>query len=57
MEPSWQLEAVLAHECAHILRCDYLVNLLQSLVETVLFYPRSLVDFGPDQARTRVVLR
>jgi len=33
-----QLEAVLAHECAHIRRYDYLVNLLQSLVETVLFY-------------------
>lgn len=33
-----QLEAVLAHELAHIHRHDYLVNLLQSLVETVLFY-------------------
>jgi TonB family protein len=33
-----QLEAVLAHECAHIRRHDYLVNFLQSLVETVLFY-------------------
>jgi len=33
-----QVEAVLAHELAHIRRCDYLVNLLQSLVETLLFY-------------------
>jgi TonB family protein len=33
-----QLEAVLAHEMAHIRRHDYLVNVLQSLVETVLFY-------------------
>ncbi|AKQ65746.1 Regulatory sensor-transducer, BlaR1/MecR1 family [Myxococcus hansupus] len=33
-----QLEAVLAHELAHIRRHDYLVNLLQSLVETLLFY-------------------
>ncbi|KFE66560.1 M56 family metallopeptidase [Hyalangium minutum] len=33
-----QLEAVLAHELAHIRRHDYLVNLLQALVETVLFY-------------------
>jgi TonB family protein len=33
-----QLEAVLAHEFAHIARHDYLVNLLQNLVETLLFY-------------------
>ena len=33
-----QLEAVLAHELAHIRRHDYLVNLLQSMVETLLFY-------------------
>lgn len=33
-----QLEALLAHELAHIRRHDYLVNLLQSLVETCFFY-------------------
>ena len=33
-----QIEALLAHELAHIRRHDYLVNLLQTLVETVLFY-------------------
>lgn len=33
-----QLEALLAHELAHVCRHDYLVNVLQSLVETVLFY-------------------
>lgn len=33
-----QLEAVLAHELAHIRRHDYLFNLLQSIVEVVLFY-------------------
>lgn len=33
-----QIEAILAHELAHIRRCDYLVNLLQSVVETLLFY-------------------
>jgi beta-lactamase regulating signal transducer with metallopeptidase domain len=33
-----QLEAILAHELAHIRRHDYLVNLLQILVETVMFY-------------------
>jgi len=33
-----QIEAILAHELAHIRRHDYLVNLLQSLAETLLFY-------------------
>jgi hypothetical protein len=32
------LDAVLAHELAHVRRQDYLVNALQSLVETLLFY-------------------
>ena len=33
-----QLRAILAHELAHVRRHDYLVNLLQSMVETLLFY-------------------
>ncbi len=33
-----QLEMVLAHELAHIRRYDYAVNLMQTLVETLLFY-------------------
>ncbi|NLX59863.1 MAG: M48 family metalloprotease [Phycisphaerae bacterium] len=33
-----QLEVVLAHELAHIRRHDYLVNLVQVAVETLLFY-------------------
>ncbi|HYH87089.1 MAG TPA: M56 family metallopeptidase, partial [Pyrinomonadaceae bacterium] len=33
-----QLEAVLAHELAHVRRYDYIVNLLQTAVETLLFY-------------------
>lgn len=33
-----QLEAILAHELAHIRRGDFVVNLLQSLVEVLLFY-------------------
>lgn len=33
-----QLEALLAHELAHIRRCDYLVNILQTIVETLGFY-------------------
>ena len=33
-----QLEAILAHELAHVRRHDYLINLLQTVVETLLFY-------------------
>ena len=33
-----QVEALIAHELAHVRRHDYLVNLLQSVVETLLFY-------------------
>jgi len=33
-----ELEAVLAHELAHIRRFDYAANLLQSAIETVMFY-------------------
>ena len=33
-----QLELILAHELAHICRYDYLVNLLQTIIETLLFY-------------------
>jgi GWxTD domain-containing protein len=33
-----QIEAIFAHELAHIRRHDYLVSVFQSLVESVLFY-------------------
>jgi uncharacterized protein (TIGR03435 family) len=33
-----QIEAILAHELAHIRRHDFLVNLLQTFAETILFY-------------------
>jgi HEAT repeat protein/beta-lactamase regulating signal transducer with metallopeptidase domain len=33
-----QVEVLLAHELAHVRRYDYAVNLLQSVIETVLFY-------------------
>jgi protein involved in polysaccharide export with SLBB domain/beta-lactamase regulating signal transducer with metallopeptidase domain len=33
-----QVEAILAHELAHVRRHDYLVNLIQSAVETLMFY-------------------
>ena len=37
LSPS-QVDAILAHELAHIRRHDFLVNLLQTLAETLLFY-------------------
>ena len=33
-----EIELLLAHELAHIRRCDYLINLLQTVVETLFFY-------------------
>jgi bla regulator protein BlaR1 len=33
-----QIEAILLHELTHIKRHDYIVNILQSLIETVLFF-------------------
>jgi bla regulator protein BlaR1 len=34
----WHLELIVMHELAHVRRHDYLVNLLQVIVETLLFY-------------------
>jgi GWxTD domain-containing protein len=36
--PVAQIESILLHELAHIRRADYLVNLMQTLVEGLLFY-------------------
>lgn len=36
--PYTQVESIIAHELAHIKRYDFLVNLLQSFIETVFFY-------------------
>lgn len=36
--PAEEVEAVLLHELAHIRRSDYLVNLLQSVVEIIFFF-------------------
>ncbi|MBN2212736.1 MAG: pentapeptide repeat-containing protein [Bacteroidales bacterium] len=33
-----QLEAVILHELAHIVRKDYIINILQSVVEIIFFY-------------------
>lgn len=46
-----QVEALLAHELAHIRRHDYLVNLLQTAIETLLFY-HPAVWWISRQART-----
>ena len=40
--PTAQIEAILAHELAHIRRHDYLVNMLQSFVEVVFFFHPAL---------------
>jgi GWxTD domain-containing protein len=36
--PSGQIESILLHELAHIRRHDYLVNLMQIVVESLVFY-------------------
>ena len=36
--PVGQIEALLLHELAHVRRCDYLVNLIQTVIETIFFY-------------------
>lgn len=36
--PARQMESILLHELAHIQRADYLINLIQILVEGLLFY-------------------
>ena len=33
-----QLETILLHELAHIKRYDYLINILQTIIETILFF-------------------
>ena len=47
-----QLEAILSHELAHIKRNDYIVNCMQVMVETVLFYhPVGLVAVAGNPPR------
>jgi beta-lactamase regulating signal transducer with metallopeptidase domain len=36
--PPQQIEAILLHELAHILRKDYLINIIQSFIELIFFY-------------------
>lgn len=48
-----QLRAVLAHELAHVRRHDYLVNLLQTAVETLLFFHPGVWWLGRTLRRER----
>ena len=48
--PPQEVEAIILHELAHIRRADYLVNLLQSLVEVLFFY-HPAVQWMSRQAR------
>ncbi len=36
--PANQIEAIIAHEIAHIRRNDYIFNVLQTMIETILFF-------------------
>lgn len=36
--PPIQMEAILSHELAHIARADYLINLMQLVIESLFFY-------------------
>jgi beta-lactamase regulating signal transducer with metallopeptidase domain len=40
--PAEQVEALLLHELAHVRRHDYLINILQSVAEALLFYNRAV---------------
>ena len=54
--PREQVEAILLHELAHIRRYDYLVNLMQTAVKTVLFFHPAIhfisgkIDIDREQA-------
>ncbi|GAB3949075.1 hypothetical protein GCM10028805_24840 [Spirosoma harenae] len=41
--PAEQIDTILWHELAHVFRRDYLMNLLQSLVETIFFFNPALL--------------
>jgi beta-lactamase regulating signal transducer with metallopeptidase domain len=41
--PAAEIESILLHELAHIRRSDYLVNILQNLIEAIFFFNPGLV--------------
>jgi GWxTD domain-containing protein len=51
--PVEQAEAVLLHELAHVRRHDYLINLIQSVVEDLLFYHPAVWWVGRVMRRER----
>ena len=48
-----QIRAILTHELAHIRRHDYLINLSQTVIETVLFYHPAVWWVGKQMRRER----
>lgn len=54
--PQDQIEAILLHEIAHIHRCDYALNLVQTAIKTVLFFNPAIhyisryIDIDREQA-------
>ncbi|WP_213803978.1 M56 family metallopeptidase [Granulicella sp. dw_53] len=48
-----QLEAVLAHELAHIRRADYLWNILQTMIETLFFFHPAVWYVGANLRQQR----
>jgi protein involved in polysaccharide export with SLBB domain/beta-lactamase regulating signal transducer with metallopeptidase domain len=48
-----QVEAILAHELAHVKRYDYLLNLIQVVIETLLFYHPAVWWIGRQIRRER----
>ncbi len=48
-----QIAAILAHELAHIRRNDYLFNVVQTLIETMLFYHPAVWWVGRQMRRER----
>ena len=52
-----QIEAILAHELAHIRRYDCLVRLIQAVVETLLFYHPAVWWVSGRRASTAATMR
>jgi beta-lactamase regulating signal transducer with metallopeptidase domain len=51
--PPTQLEALLAHELAHIRRQDFLVNMVQAVIETLFFYHPAIWWLSNEMRRER----
>lgn len=51
--PPQQVELIIAHELAHVRRWDYLANLFQVVIETVLFYHPAVHWIGCDVRNAR----